>query len=363
MTRKKSQRYGLGLAVGLFTTVLAGCGSSATAAHSPAVPSKPAVGSSPSALTPVNVGLIFTTSDAGLLLAQKEGFFRQEGLKVSLKRFTNSATMISLLGHGSLQVGSGAVAGGLFNAVAHGVKINIVADKGHFAKGHAFEALVIQSKLVADGRWKGYQSLKGLKIAVSSLDGSPAFHLAEFAAKGGVTLKQIHIQVMPFPDMVAALANGSIDGAMIIEPELETVLLQHTAKLISTDYAIDPHGQDAVLMYSHQFEAQDPQAAQKFMVAYLKGVRLYNQAFTANNPKAKATVIKVLMAETAVKKPSYYQTMIMPAINSNGDVNMTSLQQQLNWYIQQGDVQGHVNLKQVVNLTYANRADKILGGG
>ena len=70
---------------------------------------------------PVKVGVTPVTSAAAVYLALDRGYFGEEGLDVTLEPFDSGVQMIPLLGTGQLDVGSGAVNAGLFNAVLRGI--------------------------------------------------------------------------------------------------------------------------------------------------------------------------------------------------------------------------------------------------
>jgi len=77
----------------------------------------------------VTVGAAGTTSDAPIYIADKKGYFNDEGLAVKVTDFRSAADMVAPLGTGELDVGAGSASAGLYNAVLRGVRIKIVADK------------------------------------------------------------------------------------------------------------------------------------------------------------------------------------------------------------------------------------------
>src|SRR3954467_15615237 len=90
------------------------------------------------AAAPIRVGTTSSSSDAPLFIADKKGYFRQEGLQVQFTAFDSAAKMIAPLGTGQLEVGAGSPAAGFFNAVARKVDIKIVADKGSMPPGYGY---------------------------------------------------------------------------------------------------------------------------------------------------------------------------------------------------------------------------------
>src|SRR5262245_20732918 len=60
----------------------------------------------------VKIGIARTISDAGYYIADAMGFFRADGLDVSITGFNSAAQMIAPLGTGELDVGGGMVSAG-----------------------------------------------------------------------------------------------------------------------------------------------------------------------------------------------------------------------------------------------------------
>src|SRR5882757_10345233 len=102
----------------------------------------------------VTVGIVNTSADAGFLIAQANGYFKDVGLDVKLVPFASAALMIAPLATGELDVGSGTASAGLYNAVLRGVKIKVVADKGSVQEGYDYSTLLLRKDLVDSGRYK-----------------------------------------------------------------------------------------------------------------------------------------------------------------------------------------------------------------
>jgi ABC-type nitrate/sulfonate/bicarbonate transport system substrate-binding protein len=64
-------------------------------------------------LKTVNVGIANTSSDIGFFIADKKGYFKEQGIEVKTTPFASAALMVAPLGAGQLDVGGGTVAAGL----------------------------------------------------------------------------------------------------------------------------------------------------------------------------------------------------------------------------------------------------------
>src|SRR6476619_483354 len=92
----------------------------------------------------VNVGAASTTSDAPIYIADKKGYFRQEGLEAKVTNFRSAADMVTPLGIGQLDAGAGSASAGLYNAMLQGIKIKIVADKASSAPGYGATKILVR---------------------------------------------------------------------------------------------------------------------------------------------------------------------------------------------------------------------------
>jgi NitT/TauT family transport system substrate-binding protein len=166
---------------------------------------------------------------------------------------------------------------------------------------------------------------------------------------------------MAFPNMPAAMANKAIDGALLIEPFKTMVTEAGIGVFIeSADKVYNDH-QVAVVLYSPAMRREKVEQGRKFMVAYLKGVRDYNDAFVKKQAAKRRFVIAALARHTPVKDLALYEKMVMPWLDPNGVVNRQSLRFDQNWYAQNGFVPSPVNLSLVVDDRFVLHAVERLG--
>ena len=106
-----------------------------------AATSKPTFAQAPITVT---VGAASTTSDAPIYIADKKGYFREEGLAAKVTNFRSAADMVAPLGIGQLDAGAGSASAGLYNAMLQGIKIKIVADKASSAPGYGATKILVR---------------------------------------------------------------------------------------------------------------------------------------------------------------------------------------------------------------------------
>src|SRR5262249_11880180 len=220
----------------------------------------------------VSVGAASTTSDAPIYIADKKGYFRDEGLAAKVTNFRSAADMVAPLGIGQLDAGAGSASAGLYNAMLQGIKIKIVADKASSAPGYGATKILVRKDHVESGRFKDPRDFKGMKFAMNAPGVSNTATLNALLKSVGLKYADVETVNLPFPDHVAALANKGVDASASVEPAPTIAIRNGLAVLVKADDEIIPNHQIAVLLYSETF-ARSADAARRFMRAYLRAVR------------------------------------------------------------------------------------------
>lgn len=315
------------------------------------------------AATTVRVGTTNSSSDAPFFIADKKGYFKQEGLQVAFTPFDSAAKMIAPLGTGQLDVGAGAPSAGLYNATARSINIKIVADKGSMPPGYGYLSLLVRKDLIDSGKFKGFRDLKGLKVALPAPGTSTDSTLEEALKKGGLKLSDIEVTYMGFPQHVLALQNRAIDVSITTEPSVTRAVQSNAAVRFAGGDDIYPNQQLAVVLYSDDFIKKQSSTARRFMRAYIKAVRDYNDALQDGKlagPGAEE-IIGILTQSTSIKDAEVYRTITPNGCNPDGRVNQASLKKDLEYFQARGLLKEKVNLHQVVDQTFVEAVVKELG--
>jgi NitT/TauT family transport system substrate-binding protein len=295
-------------------------------------------------------------------IANDLGYFAKQNIKVEFVQLEAGPKMISPLGTGQIDVGGGATSAGLFNAVARGINVRAVADKGSTPPGYEYFPILVRKELVDSGKVKTFADFKGLKVAEGGKGGAQGAMLNEALRKGGLAYNDVEHVFMGYPQHVAALANGAVDFGVTAEP-LASMALK-TGKVVKFhDQGAYPNQQAAVLLYGGEFIEKRRDVAQRFMIAYVQAARFYNGALKdgAFHGKNADAVIKILIEKTGVKDPELYREMVPNGINIDGKLNVESMKKDYEFYVDQGLIEKPVNVNDVVDTSFVEEADKILG--
>jgi NitT/TauT family transport system substrate-binding protein len=312
--------------------------------------------------TLVRVGTLGAISDAPIFIADKKGFFTDEGIKVSLSVFNSAAVMVAPLGSGQLDVGAGSPSAGMYNAIARQINVLIVADKAQSTPGYGATKLIVRKDLIDSGRFKSLADLKGMKIAGNAPGVSNTSMLNSILSSVHLAYSDVEVVNMAFPDHLLALQNKSIDAGATIEPIATLAVEKGVASEIIRDDQIDPNHQIATLIYAQDF-AKNRDVAMRFMRAYLRGIRFYLKALhngTLSGDTADE-VIRILTEYTPVKDANLLRKITPTGMDPNGRVNVKSLQKDLDFYASQGLVEGKIDLSKIVDHSFVDAAAQALG--
>jgi NitT/TauT family transport system substrate-binding protein len=236
------------------------------AASSPPAPTTAAEGD----LTEITVGYVPVSIFAPVFLAEAKGYFAEQGLDVELEAFAGGPDPILLTGSGELDFAAIGAGPAFWNAVANGLPIAIVAP-GHGEGSPVATPLMISKDDCESGAITGVADLAGKKVSVNAR-GATEYWLSQALATAGLTLDDIDLQVLPFPDAVAALASGAIDAAMVGEPLATQAEQDDVAVRLLADFPVQGL-QPTAIIGNQDFIEDNPEAAAGFVTAYLKASR------------------------------------------------------------------------------------------
>lgn len=312
--------------------------------------------------TEVRVGTLGAISDAPIFIADKKGYFRDEGIDVKMTVFQSAATMVAPLGAGQLDVGAGSPSAGMYNAVARKINVRIVADKAMSTPGYGATKLIVRKDLVDSGKFKTLADLKGMKIAGNAPGVSNTAMLNVMLTSVGLKYSDVEVVNLSFPDHLVALQNKSVDAGATIEPTATQAVLSGQAVEIMRDDQIYPNHQIATLIYAEDF-ANKRDLATRFMKAYVRGIRFYVKALKDSRLAGETAdeVIDILTEYTPQKNKDLLRKITPTGMDPDGRVNTASLQRDLDFYASQGLVEGKIDVAKIVDMSFAADAVKALG--
>jgi NitT/TauT family transport system substrate-binding protein len=307
----------------------------------------------------VKVSAYQSVSDAGIYIALDRGYFTEAGLAVEITQLDTPPLVVTGLASGQVDVAGGAPSTAVYNAVRQGVPIRIVADKGSMPMGSGYIGLVLRKGL--DATITTGAGLKGHPVAWTGIGLGTTNEVAldHFLKAAGLAERDMALQNLTFADSLSALGSGSVDAAYLIEPLMQAAVARGMGSIMQTGDEMYPNQQVAVLLYGPEFWSKRADAARRFMVAYLRGVRDYNNAFYRG--QSRPAIVAILAKNTTVKQPDLYNRMVMPGLNPNGAVNLEGMRADMAWFAAHGYLKEPVDLNTAVDSSFAEAAVAKLG--
>jgi NitT/TauT family transport system substrate-binding protein len=338
----------------------AAASASGAAKPAPAVSSAaPAASANPAAKPagqPVafKAGTLGLVTDAPLVIANQRGYLKDAGLQYSTQPVTVTQDALPLLATGQLAMMSGGINPALFNVIARGVDVHIVAG-ATFAPGLDTLGVIVRKDLVDSGRYKSIADLKGMKIGVPA-NYSVVHYLIKLALeKQGLSLKDVEIVPAGTADALAALANKALDADANVEPFVTQAEKQNIGKVVFRTLDITSVFPGTAVMMSPDFQSKEPAAAQAAMVAYLRGTREYMDLI--KSAEGRQQLVELMAKENIKINPDVQNS----AFARDAKFDPNSLVGVLEFYTQQGQIQGKVELNKVIDFSLIDKANQVLG--
>jgi NitT/TauT family transport system substrate-binding protein len=272
--------------------------------------------------------------------------------------FTSPSRMVPALAAGQLDVGSGSIGPGLFNGGDNSTCIKIVGPLARQEVDASNVFLFLRHELASNGSVRGYADLKGLHIGILTRDSTSEYTLVKMLGAGGLGLGDVHAVQMSYPTMLVALANRSLDAALLPESVATAAADKNLGIKWKPVADVAPGAQFGVVLFSPHF-ANQRDTAVRWMSAYLQGARDYDAAFFHHVHRTK--VVDALTKSSPMKDARMYDEMGYAVIDPNGVLNLDSVADQVHWFVDAGKLHDAVDVSHVVDGSYVQAAVERLG--
>jgi NitT/TauT family transport system substrate-binding protein len=263
----------------------------------------------------IRLGLIPISEALGAVIADREGFFKAEGLDVEITKFESGATAVPVLQSGRLDVA-------LSNTVSTLQAIGQGLDAVVLAPGAVVRSAppdTTTALLALKDNIKSIKDLEGKRVAVNVINSSAWLHAVAALDKQGVDWRKVRFTEIPFPQMNDPLLNGQVDAIGQVDPFRSALMATGKAEILSWTYVETAPGTDITQYIALGPWAQkNHETATKFARAVMKGAQFastneaatrdINQAWTGLNPAFKDKVLLPQLG-TAVNVAGMARTM------------------------------------------------------
>ncbi len=287
-------------------------------------------------------------------IAIEEGFFAEQGIEVEVVNMTVTEEVMPALSSGQVDVASGLVSSGMFNAIARGAEVEIVADKGYIDPvGCVNFSIIGRSGLVEAGELETADQLAGKTVGVV-----PATWLEYFLQRvletGGIGLDDIDAVNIGSPSMVEGLASEQLDAVVNSEPWLTIFKSKGHSEVLASAQELTPNESVAVQIYGPNLLNDNRELGVRFMAAYLKAVEQYAEGATERN-------LDIAEGFTELDR-GLLENMCWPAINPSGDVLVDGVLSFQEFAVDRGYLDEIVPAEEFYDSSFLEEARSLMAG-
>jgi len=263
-----------------------------------------------------------------LTICERLGYFKEQGLDVTINDFRGGAQSLQALVGGSVDVVTGAYEHTI-RMQAKGQDIRAVIELGRLP------GLVLGLRKEKAASYKSAADLKGLKIGVTAPGSSTNFFVMYLMSKAGLKPTDAsYIGVGTGPSAVAGIQKGELDAISNIDPVITKLEQDGSIKVVAetrteqgTRAIFGGTNPAAVLYIKQEFIEKNPNTVQALVNAFYKSLKWLEKAtpdeIAATVPEDYYLGDKPLyIAAVKANKPVYSLTGVIPAAGMQSAADM-----------------------------------------
>ena len=286
-------------------------------------------------------------SAAPIFIADEEGYFADEGIRIEfVEAPTRSLQAIPLLEQGSVDVLSASVSSGLFGAAAAGAKLRMVADRGHVSNDSCdFNGVMGASKAFASDT-PSTNEIRGKTFSINYAV-TAEFVTDRFLESKGLTAKDVRAVSLNEVMELQAFNSGAIHATHATEPYIAHFKREgHRVIGRASDFA--PRAVYGVIVYGPTLTQRNRALGQRFMNAYLRGVRQHAEGPTDRNVEIISSRMRF--------DPALVRESCFPVIAQDGRIDAEWMMEFQKWSMEKGHTSRIVPMDDAIDGSFARAA-------
>ena len=304
----------------------------------------------------INLGTVQSFGAIVTYAARDRGYLKEAGIDLDITFMNSAANVVSLLAKNDLSVIEGGISVGFFNGLEQNLPMVIAVDRVSSPIHHY---LVV--RMEHKGKIAKLSDLRGKNIGSNSIAAVTTYELGKMLQTAGMTLKDIELKTLPFPQMGAALRNGALDATLNIPPFGAQMIDQGLGyPIASVDDLVQPAPMTiAGAFINTEWANANKQLVRDFFVAYMRAVRDYCMAY--HGDPIRKEIIELALKHGLEKTAEAIEKNPWTGRNMSGEVHMDSLMDQQNFYLQIGVLKKVQPAERVFTREYIDYANAKLG--
>ncbi|MGB0412486.1 MAG: ABC transporter substrate-binding protein [Pikeienuella sp.] len=302
----------------------------------------------------ITVGALRFTSHAASFVAQERGYFADAGLEVEFKFFQAAQPMAVAIASGDVDYAVTAISGGLVNLAQKGA-IKVIGGALSEEAGIDGQKILASNAAHADGLVSP-SALAGRSYAVTQAGSSFHYMGSKIAAAEGVEVKFKPLQKVGA--IIGAMKSGQVDAWSIV-PHIAKGLGGAGAVQIIGDVAdYIPNYQVTTVFTSAENAVNERANTEAFVKAFSAGAADFNAALVdktegdAARDQMVELIHKYVYTDRPLEKAGKSIINGSMRINQGAALNISSVEDQLNWYKSEGLIDADVALSTLLDTSY-----------
>jgi NitT/TauT family transport system substrate-binding protein len=218
-----------------------------------------------------------------------------------------------------------------------------------------------RKELYDSGAVRTFADLVGRRVGSGTPPVGPSIAVDRALRRSGHRIDEYDLVTLSQPDMPAALANGSVDGAVVFEPAISTALNLNAGAVVGW-LADEYPGQAIAVQVIGPSLIDRPDLARRFTLAYLRGARDYNDSIKQKvGIEEMAALLTPYNSLDVALNADLLRRHGLTSIDPDGRINKDSMAYDMGWYVETGQLERPVDLDQFVDSQYIDWAVAQLG--
>jgi NitT/TauT family transport system substrate-binding protein len=162
-----------------------------------------------------------STDDAArpIIYAADAGLFKKAGLDVEIVKLSNGAAVAAAVAGGSVEIGKGSALTPIL-AYAKGIPFTVTSNLSNYTSDNPNIGLIVRR----DSTIAAPKDLVGKTIGLNGLQDQNALAMYSWLEQNGIDLGSVKFIEIPSSVQLAALDQGRVDAAVVLEPNFSSAL-------------------------------------------------------------------------------------------------------------------------------------------
>ena len=266
----------------------------------------------------VKIGYLPSDHDAALFVADAQGQFEKNGIKVELVQFNNGGDLMTAMASGDVSVGYVGIAP-VLSSVEKGVPVKVISS----AQTEGSGIVVTQ-----DSGINSVADLKGKSIATPGEASIQYSLLAYYLKQGNLKIEDLNVSAMKVPSMNDALKTKKIDGIITFQPYVSIAANDTNNKVLADSKEILPNHPCCVVVASDDFIKNHDNETKTILAIHENATKFINENVANGSADEVVKLLpKDIVSDNAIEAQSLGSFPFISGVNDTFKADVDAFQQ------------------------------------